>query len=170
MSFVEGMRSAGRVRLAIWPAARLDAQQRLGLRPGREVARRRRWRRCATRRSGGKGADKASRGALRTYQQEGVDWLWFATRLGLGACLADDMGLGKTIQVLALLLRGAARNAPGGSLLVVPASLLANWKAETERFTPSLKLLAAHPSQMPREKLELWRPTRPADWRAWTWC
>jgi non-specific serine/threonine protein kinase len=42
---------------------------------------------------------------LRPYQSEGVRWLWFMTRLGLGACLADDMGLGKTIQVIDLLLR-----------------------------------------------------------------
>ena len=41
---------------------------------------------------------------LRPYQQIGVHWLKFMTRLGLGACLADDMGLGKTIQVLGLLL------------------------------------------------------------------
>ena len=41
---------------------------------------------------------------LRPYQQTGVSWLRFMTRLGLGACLADDMGLGKTIQVIALLL------------------------------------------------------------------
>ena len=42
---------------------------------------------------------------LRPYQTDGVRWLWFLTRLGLGACLADDMGLGKTIQVIDLLLR-----------------------------------------------------------------
>ena len=42
---------------------------------------------------------------LRGYQREGVRWLWFMARLGLGACLADDMGLGKTIQTLALLLQ-----------------------------------------------------------------
>ena len=88
---------------------------------------------------------------LRPYQQAGVRWLYLLTRLGLGACLADDMGLGKTIQVLALLLvlkrehKGAARP----SLLIAPASLLANWAAEAERFTPGLRLLIAHPSAMP---------------------
>ena len=68
---------------------------------------------------------------LRPYQREGVRWLCALTALRLGACLADDMGLGKTMQVLALLLlvkRGA--KARGPSLLVVPASLLGNWKAE----------------------------------------
>jgi superfamily II DNA or RNA helicase len=86
---------------------------------------------------------------LRPYQTVGVKWLWFLSRLGLGGCLADDMGLGKTIQVLALLLKrkseGGARSAP--SLLVVPASLLANWRAEIGRFAPSLTFAIVHPSE-----------------------
>ena len=92
--------------------------------------------------------------ALRPYQREGVRWLWLLSRLGLGGCLADDMGLGKTVQVLALLLLLKRHRAiPGPHLLVVPASLLANWKAEAERFAPSLRVLVAHPSATPREEL-----------------
>jgi non-specific serine/threonine protein kinase len=87
---------------------------------------------------------------LRPYQQAGVRWLHLLSRLGLGACLADDMGLGKTIQVLALLLT-LERSRP--SLLVAPASLLANWQAEAERFTPSLRCLLAHPSAMAQDDL-----------------
>ncbi|MCX6904425.1 MAG: DEAD/DEAH box helicase, partial [Verrucomicrobia bacterium] len=86
---------------------------------------------------------------LRPYQAVGVTWLWFLARLGLGGCLADDMGLGKTIQVLALLLKrksetGAERPP---SLLVVPASLLGNWRAEIGRFTPLLTFAILHPSE-----------------------
>ena len=92
---------------------------------------------------------------LRPYQAVGVNWLWLLSRLGLGGCLADDMGLGKTLQVLALLLRrkAAAALEPEGpgkrlpSLLIVPASLLANWRAEIERFTPSLAAVVVHPSE-----------------------
>ncbi len=92
--------------------------------------------------------------SLRPYQQVGVRWLYLLSKLGLGACLADDMGLGKTIQVLSLLLvlkREQANARP--SLLVAPASLLANWAAEAERFAPSLRLLIAHPSAMPSADL-----------------
>jgi non-specific serine/threonine protein kinase len=96
----------------------------------------------------------ALRTTLRPYQREGVRWLWLLARLGLGGCLADDMGLGKTVQVLALLLLLKRHRAiPGPHLLVVPASLLANWKAEAERFAPSLKFLVAHSSATPREEL-----------------
>ncbi|MFY9343703.1 MAG: DEAD/DEAH box helicase [Planctomycetota bacterium] len=80
---------------------------------------------------------------LRPYQATGVAWLSLLTKLGLGACLADDMGLGKTVQVLALLL---ARRRSGPSLLIAPASLLANWQAEIERFAPSLVTFVAHAS------------------------
>jgi non-specific serine/threonine protein kinase len=100
---------------------------------------------------------------LRPYQETGLAWLRFLTGLGLGACLADDMGLGKTIQVIALLLalrkegrragkRGAGAYLP--SLIVMPASLLANWSEEIGRFAPSLKVRFVHPSMEDGAKLE----------------
>ena len=96
----------------------------------------------------------ALKATLRPYQQAGVRWLYLLHRLGLGACLADDMGLGKTIQVLSLLLILKHESKPqrtvtptsGPSVLVAPASLLANWAAEIERFAPMLRFLIAHPS------------------------
>jgi non-specific serine/threonine protein kinase len=98
----------------------------------------------------------ALKGTLRPYQQVGVRWLYLLAQLGLGACLADDMGLGKTIQMLALLLvlRQQSDGARAPSLLVAPASLLANWASELERFAPSLKAVIAHPSEMPAEDLK----------------
>ncbi|MEO6597883.1 MAG: DEAD/DEAH box helicase, partial [Planctomycetota bacterium] len=102
---------------------------------------------------------------LRPYQQTGVRWLWFLNRLGLGACLADDMGLGKTIQVLALLvaLKRDGGTGSGPSLLVAPASLLANWAAEIERFAPGLRAIVAHPSEIPADKLKALDPARVAE-------
>ncbi len=94
-------------------------------------------------------------GTLRPYQRAGVQWLYLLAQLRLGACLADDMGLGKTIQVLSLLLvlknEAAGKRKP--SLLVAPASLLANWDEEIARFAPSLKVIVAHPSAAPTEIL-----------------
>jgi non-specific serine/threonine protein kinase len=90
---------------------------------------------------------------LRKYQETGVNWLWFLSRLGLGACLADDMGLGKTIQVLALLLVLKKKRTDKPSLLVMPASLLANWKAEMQRFTPTLRAKFVHPSETSKDGL-----------------
>jgi len=92
---------------------------------------------------------------LRPYQQTGLNWLWFLSELGLGACLADDMGLGKTIQVIALLLaQQAVKEKRSPSLLVLPASLLSNWKSEMERFAPTLRSITLHSSELERAELE----------------
>lgn len=95
------------------------------------------------------------RAALREYQVEGVKWLWLMTGLGLGACLADDMGLGKTIQVIDLLLQRKsdikAQHSP--SLLVIPASLIGNWRQEITRFAPSLKVFFAHRAEISADEL-----------------
>ncbi|MDR2368675.1 MAG: DEAD/DEAH box helicase [Deltaproteobacteria bacterium] len=94
---------------------------------------------------------------LRPYQKEGLSWLSLLSGLGLGACLADDMGLGKTMQVLALLLSHRQRNPKvGPSLLVAPASLLANWRMEAAKFAPTLKLATWHVSETPKAVLAGW--------------
>jgi non-specific serine/threonine protein kinase len=91
---------------------------------------------------------------LRPYQKVGLRWLWWLRSLGLGGCLADDMGLGKTIQVIALLvLLKKAGGSSEPSLLVVPASLIANWRAELARFAPSLSVLVAHPSELTQAEI-----------------
>lgn len=91
---------------------------------------------------------KGLQATLRPYQNQGLAWLWFCAQTGLGACLADDMGLGKTIQVLAALQRKKeTRPEDPPALLVVPASLIGNWKREAARFTPHLRLFTAHRSE-----------------------
>jgi non-specific serine/threonine protein kinase len=103
----------------------------------------------------GDGADPQPelKAQLRPYQRKGVQWLWWLNRLGLGGCLADDMGLGKTVQVLGLFSLVKRERDPGPHLLVVPASLIANWQAEATRFAPHLRMLVAHPSAIPAKEL-----------------
>jgi non-specific serine/threonine protein kinase len=91
---------------------------------------------------------------LRPYQKLGVQWLSALRSLELGGCLADDMGLGKTIQVLAILSISRRNREQGTDLLVVPASLVDNWRLEIERAVPELKVLIAHPSHMPSDELK----------------
>ena len=185
ISFVEGMRLLAGASADLRHEARMDEERHwVHVEPGdamREIL-------AGLRRPGAVDAadavdvSGALRGTLRPYQREGVSWLRFLSRLGLGACLADDMGLGKTIQVLALMLceaRGGAHrpqvssmraapaartreaepgatgpNAPRApSLLVVPASLLGNWRDEAARFAPSLRLRFLHPAETDRQTL-----------------
>ena len=97
-------------------------------------------------------------GTLRDYQLAGYRWLSLCSRLGLGACLADDMGLGKTVQVIAALLLWKEEQPAGHlqapALLVVPASLIGNWKSEVARFAPSLRIRIAHSSETARVDLD----------------
>jgi non-specific serine/threonine protein kinase len=51
-----------------------------------------------------------------------------------------------------LVLKKQERGMP--SLLVAPASLLANWAAELERFAPSLKVMVAHTSVLSNEVIK----------------
>jgi SNF2 family DNA or RNA helicase len=82
---------------------------------------------------------------LRPYQMEGLAWLQFLRQQELAGILADDMGLGKTAQTLAhLLLEKQAGRMDRPSLVVLPTSLIFNWKREAERFAPQLKMLSLH--------------------------
>ena len=82
---------------------------------------------------------------LRDYQQDGINWLNFLFEFKFGGILADDMGLGKTIQTLthlSTLKENGKLNKP--CLIVMPTSLIANWKNEVKKFTPNLSVLSLH--------------------------
>jgi non-specific serine/threonine protein kinase len=103
---------------------------------------------------------------LRPYQIDGVKWLIHLYNHSLGGCLADDMGLGKTLQTIALLLHVKGERARQtatqnddlkqldlfnnldqrgifktlGCLIVLPASLVFNWRTEIAKFAPVLSV------------------------------
>ncbi|RMG72820.1 MAG: DEAD/DEAH box helicase [Bacteroidetes bacterium] len=83
---------------------------------------------------------KGLQATLRNYQQEGFNWLCFMQQHGMGAILADDMGLGKTLQTLTLLLKELESGVETPSLVVLPTSLIHNWREEAQRFTPKLRV------------------------------
>jgi superfamily II DNA or RNA helicase len=82
---------------------------------------------------------------LRPYQLQGLAWLQFLREYGLNGILADDMGLGKTVQALAhILIEKEAGRLDRPALVVCPTSLVPNWKAETARFAPDLRVHVSH--------------------------
>jgi superfamily II DNA or RNA helicase len=82
---------------------------------------------------------------LRTYQEQGVSWLQQLRAGGMGGVLADDMGLGKTLQTIAhLCIEHARPEVDKPSLVVVPTSLIQNWKRELARFAPHLSVAIWH--------------------------
>ena len=81
------------------------------------------------------------KGALRPYQQMGLNWLMQLNNSHLHGILADEMGLGKTVQIIAFL---SLQNPLEKHLIVVPTSLLFNWERELEKFLPSTPLYRHH--------------------------
>ena len=79
---------------------------------------------------------------LREYQVIGVKWLLSLRKNGFGACLADDMGLGKTLQIIAFLSDASLNETK--NLIIVPKTLLLNWKREISKFSPNTSVYLYH--------------------------
>jgi len=93
--------------------------------------------------------------ALRDYQHQGLSWMQFLREHRLSGVLADDMGLGKTVQTLAhILLEKESGRLDRPALIVVPTTLVHNWREEARRFTPDLQLLDLNGPQR-KERFEL---------------
>ncbi len=127
--------SAGMYRLSKSQAGYVqNSIESLGLRTGAE------WEKWKAQTQSYSSAPALALGALehvlRSYQRDGVRWMLGLASNRLGGILADDMGLGKTLQTLTLL-----KQTGGLSLVVCPTSLVRNWKAECEKFTPEIKCL-----------------------------
>jgi TATA-binding protein-associated factor len=89
---------------------------------------------------------------LRSYQQEGVNWLHFLNKYHLHGILCDDMGLGKTLQTLCIVASDhhqraeefAKTGAPDvrklPSLIVCPPTLSGHWQQEIRTYAPFLSV------------------------------
>ncbi|QIN67793.1 RNA polymerase-associated protein RapA (plasmid) [Caballeronia sp. SBC1] len=140
----------GSLRISELDAARLEALNATG-----------RWqfqgdasiRQLAQRLQAGPGLTEAPvprglRAELRAYQHQGLSWMQFLREHNLAGVLADDMGLGKTVQTLAhVLAEKEAGRLDRPALIVVPTTLVHNWREEARRFTPDLKVLDLNGSQ-----------------------
>ncbi|MCF6318063.1 MAG: DEAD/DEAH box helicase [Proteobacteria bacterium] len=97
---------------------------------------------------------------LRDYQQLGLNWLNFLYEFKFSGILADDMGLGKTVQTLSHLSRlKQDKKLKKPALIIVPTSLIANWKNEVEKFTPNLNILTLYGT----DRKEKFKDTAKAD-------
>lgn len=96
----------------------------------------------------------AIKAELRSYQQEGVNWLAFLNRYHLHGILCDDMGLGKTLQTLCIVASDhhmrseeyaktkAIDARPLPSLIICPPTLSGHWQQEIKQYAPFLKSVA----------------------------
>ncbi|XP_053670942.1 TATA-binding protein-associated factor 172, partial [Anopheles nili] len=98
---------------------------------------------------------------LRSYQQSGVNWLWFLNRYKLHGILCDDMGLGKTLQAICILAadhhqRNLDRScAQLPSLVICPPTLTGHWVYEVEKFLPTRFLRPLHYVGLPVNREQL---------------
>lgn len=111
----------------------------------------------------------AIKAQLRSYQQEGVNWLAFLNRYHLHGILCDDMGLGKTLQTLCIIASDhymrqedykktqnpEMRDLP--TLIVCPPTLSGHWQQEINTYAPFLNAVAyvGPPAQRDRYKSQL---------------
>ena len=95
---------------------------------------------------------------LRSYQQDGVNWLAFLNKYGLHGILCDDMGLGKTLQTICILAadhfnHGTRTSLP--SIVICPPTLTGHWVDEVEKFVSPDHLNALHYTGPPSERARL---------------
>lgn len=76
---------------------------------------------------------------LRSYQVQGVKWLFNIDKTGFGGILADEMGLGKSLQTICYIKELLKENKDYKFLIVSPTSLAYNWQNEFLKFGKEIK-------------------------------
>lgn len=91
---------------------------------------------------------------INPYQRDGLLWL-ISRELSVegrrGGFLCDEMGLGKTVQLIALMLS----NPKPKTLIIVPVSILTQWKDEIQRFAPQLRVFVHHGSERVKDLADI---------------
>mmetsp|Transcript_38899 Transcript_38899/g.70148 ORF Transcript_38899/g.70148 Transcript_38899/m.70148 type:complete len:992 (+) Transcript_38899:42-3017(+) len=77
---------------------------------------------------------------LYGYQRQCVAWMWNLFHKGFGGILADEMGLGKTVQTAAFLACLKFTQQGSRFLVVVPVTLLEQWRRELATWTENTGL------------------------------
>lgn len=95
---------------------------------------------------------------LRHYQETGYQWFKSLSSYHLGGILADDMGLGKTLQTIAYLL---SEPSDKPHLVVVPSSVIYNWRNEIRKFAPDLHVVVI--SGSPEERVQIIEEAKDTD-------
>lgn len=103
---------------------------------------------------------------LRTYQQDGLNWLAFLNKYKLHGIVADEMGLGKTLQAICILASdhhyimarwqsGQSKNRPLPSIVICPPTLTGHWLYEVGKFVSAKHLNPLHYTGPPFERAKL---------------
>jgi len=92
-------------------------------------------------------------GTMRSYQLEGLEWLFQLYSNGVNGILADEMGLGKTIQTIAFLALLREKKSYGPFLIAAPLSTTTNWVSEFRKWTPTIPVILYHGSKAEREEI-----------------
>ncbi|MEI8027469.1 MAG: DEAD/DEAH box helicase [Pseudomonadota bacterium] len=87
--------------------------------------------------------------ALRPYQTDALQWMWWLYTNGLHGLLADDMGLGKTHQAMALMTAIQSKSNDGKPrfLVICPTTVLDHWQDKLDEFCPNLHSIKQHGSK-----------------------
>ena len=93
---------------------------------------------------------------LYPHQIEGVNWMLEREHSSVGpkgGFLCDEMGLGKTAQLVTII----KRNKTGPTLVVVPKSIVTQWKNEIHKFAPELSVFVYDGIKRTRDASEFQR-------------
>ena len=104
---------------------------------------------------------------LRSYQQDGINWLAFLNKYKLHGIVADEMGLGKTLQAICILASDHFYRAkkyketksddckPLPSIAICPPTLTGHWVYEVQKFVDQKHLNPLHYTGPPTERAKL---------------